>query len=269
MGLEHVGRGVKTFVGRDQRQVQAVGQVEERPFGLFLHRHAVAQDFHVGPSVIRICKARQQVARGVALALLQQSPDRPAGPAGQQDQAAVVLQQSVQRDRRLLAVVAVQIGDLQHLQQIAVAFRVLDQQHHRGFALAPPAAVRRRHGMAAGLLGLHLHGDLAADDRLDALVRGRQGEFQGPEQVVGVGHGDRRHVHGPAHLGQVLQADGAFGQGIGGMDPQVDEISMGHAAIIPHFGGRAETVCAQLSTVGKIAVDNPGDSGPKPVLRHC
>ncbi len=64
---------------------------------------------------------------------------------------------------------------------------------------------------------------VTADDGLDALLAQRFGKFQRAEKIAGVGDGERRHAHLPGKRRHLLDMQGALGQRIGRMGPQMDE----------------------------------------------
>ncbi len=76
--------------------------------------------------------------------------------------------------------------------------------------------------------------------------RGGDRELHRAEQVAGIGDRDRRHAVLLAQVGQVLGADRALGQRVGGMDAEMDEsrhAAMGHLikpsradAMVDRFG---------------------------------
>ena len=76
------------------------------------------------------------------------------------------------------------------------------------------------------------HRQGAACDRLDAQFLQRLAELQRAEQVRRIGDRHRRHARVLREAGDLVGADRAFRQGVGGMDPKVDEVSMGHAATL-------------------------------------
>ena len=82
--------------------------------------------------------------------------------------------------------------------------------------------------------------DLAADDRLDALPRAILGEFEGAEEVAGVGDGDRRHMGVFGQGRELVHADRALAEGVGGMGAEVDEICVGHGGSLAGCGESGE-----------------------------
>ena len=86
---------------------------------------------------------------------------------------------------------------------------VLRQQHHRVAGQARPLRPLQR--------------DLATDDRLHAFRGAVAGKFERTEQVGGVGDPNRGHAGFARQGGDFFGFDGAFAQGVGGVDSQVNE----------------------------------------------
>jgi hypothetical protein len=104
-------------------------------------------------------------------------------------------------------------------QEILVArLALFDQQQLVG--LRREAGPRRPVGAAQR--------ELAADDRLHTRIGRGEREFERAEQIARVRDGDRRHALLGGELHQILDLDGAFRERIGGMDPEMDEVAMGH-----------------------------------------
>src|SRR5207253_8156742 len=87
-----------------------------------------------------------------------------------------------------------------------------------------------RRGDAALLLTADA--DIAADNGLDAGLGGVLREFQGAEEIVAVGYGDRGHrlVLGERH--DLVELVRSFGERIGRADFQMDEIGDSHAPLL-------------------------------------
>ena len=222
MRLEHVGLQEEGLVGRHQRQVLGIGQVDQPLLGLRLLGQAVAADLDVEAAGEEPGQLGQGLAGRLVLAGEQQAADRALGAAGQGDQALGMAAEIVPADLRHLAGVAFHVGQADQLQQVAVAGLVLRQQHD--LVRRRLVAVVRRRLVAA-------QPDLAADDRLQAGIGGGQREFEGAEEVAAVGDGHGRH--GPALTGgdQILELDRPFGERIGGMNAEVDEIGVWHGPV--------------------------------------
>ena len=151
--------------------------------------------------------------------------DRLVDAAGQAaaegDQALRVLLQQVEVDARLV-VVALEVAEGDQLDQVVVPLEVLGEQRQVG----PVAA-------SGGLLRAPIldEVDLAADDRLDACLRG------GPVEVDGARHGavvrdrDRRHLELHGALDQLADTAGAIENRVLGVAVEVNELG-GHGRTI-------------------------------------
>ena len=82
--------------------------------------------------------------------------------------------------------------------------------------------------------------ELATDNRLHAILDGFLGEFQRPEKIVGVGNSNRRRVIAHRVGNDLANLQRTFQQGIGGMDPQMDEARTGYPLVRPR---RHESFC--------------------------
>ena len=71
---------------------------------------------------------------------------------------------------------------------------------------------------------------LAAHDRLHALLRAGFGEFQSAKQIAGIRERQRRHAIGHGKCCELFNLDRAFRERIGRMRVQMNK---GHAACVP------------------------------------
>ncbi len=230
--LVHVGVGEEGLVGRDQRQVLGIGEVDQAALDTPFLLHAVARQLDVEPVPEGALEPLGQLGRRRGLAVGEQPPDRPGRAAGEQDQPLAVLFQRFQRHVRGDPRRHLEMGAGDQLEQVGVAGRVLGVDRHR---VELGRAVQR-----PDRLGRLAHRELAADDRLDARLDAGLREFQRAEQVVGVGDRDRRHAVLPAQIGDLAGAQRALGQRIGGVDAEVDEIGVAHvrSTVLKPFRGR-------------------------------
>ena len=212
--LVHVRLAEVAVVGGDQRDAAGVGDGDQAGFDGGLDRQAVAVQFLDGAAGEGLVHGVEQAFGFGFLALGEQAADRAGGAAGQQQQAGGVFGDACERQLRLQGGVGFQEADGRQALQVGHAGGVLRQQHHRV-------------GRQAGVVGAG-QGDLAADDRLDALAGAVLGEFQRAEQVAGVGDGCGRHAGVLGQGDDLVGADGALAEGVGGMGAQVDEVSVRH-----------------------------------------
>ncbi len=199
-------------VGGDQRQILAVGQIDQMAFNGTLLGHIVTLQFDVQP----VREHRRQTidqCGGVRLAVEQHRIDDAARTAGERDQAVAVFFQPVERDMWPVARLHFQVRRADQLQQIEIAGLVLHQ--HRQIGRLGLEADRRTI--------VDLNRQQATDDRLHPGLGHGIGNVEHAEQIVGVAHRHRRHV-GPAHpFGQFLRLDRPFQHGIGASDPKMHE----------------------------------------------
>jgi hypothetical protein len=217
--LEEVGRGEVHVVRRHQRQIEVVGEADEaglaRGLGLGAGRarFGVALHLDIEPSGESLREVARQIGRPLGLPLAKEPSERSVRAAGEADQAIGAAGQSGEREVRQ-GVAAVEVVRRGERHQVPVAGLALRQQHHRARRGCPIAG---SDGSRVGEV------ELAADDRLDAGLGGGLGEFERGEEVAAVGHRDRRHAMLAAEARQLLDADGALEEGVGGVKAEVDE----------------------------------------------
>ena len=233
MSLEHAAVGEENLVRRHQRQIVGVGEVEQFLLDALLGFLAMAHQLDIEPAGKQRRKLAQRGLSRVVLPFCQQPPDAPRRSAGQRDEAVAMAVQQTHGHLRRIAGRGFQKGPADQYQQIAIAGLGLHQQHKL-------VGLRLRHRPVddgAVPLLFPRNGELAANDRLHARILGRQGEFQCAEQVAGIGDRHRRHPLAAAEIDQLLDLDGAFGQRVGRMDAEMDEIGVGHGRMIPQVAG--------------------------------
>ena len=233
MGLEHAAVGEENLVRRHQRQVMGVGEVEQFLLDALLGLLAVAHQLDIEPPGKQRRELTQRGFGRFVLPLRQQPADTARRPGGERDQPVAMAVEQTHRHLRRIAGRGFQKGPADQFQQIAIAGLGLHQQHQL-------VGLRLRHrpvGHGAAPLLLPRDGQLAGDDRLHARILGRQGEFQRAEQIAAIGDRHRRHALTAAEVDQLLDLDGAFGQRVGRMDAQMDEIGVRHGRMIPQVAG--------------------------------
>ena len=215
----HAFFGEKGLVGRNQRQVHGVGQRQQFRLDRGFLAHALAADLDIETVAEDRLEPVAGRFRRIALPGREIAPERSAQAAGQCNQALGKGLDGIARHMGRRACFDGQKGLRGQLQQIAVAGLVLRQQD-KLIETVPVSPVRLRR--------FEGNRELAADDRLDAGPGAGLGKFQGAEQVVGVRDRHRRHPVGFAQRGYVWNFERAFGQRIGGMNPEVDKIGVVH-----------------------------------------
>ncbi len=156
------------------------------------------------------------------LPIPQQSTNRPVRPPGQEDQPLRMDLQIWNAYLGRLARRGFQISRADQLHQVLIATLVLSQQND---------LVRRRANAplqtGPGPFPLFLsQAQLHACNRLYARSRGRLGEFQTAKHIVGIGNRYSGHFLLRAQLHQILNTNSPLRQGIGGMNAQMNELSM-------------------------------------------
>ena len=213
-----VGQGCEIgLVGRDQRQPAPVGEVDQRRLGRDLGLDPMTLQFDVEPVAEGGGKALEARLCKVGHVRAERPVDRAVRTAGERDEA-VRADEGLERDMGFVAFLRVEPkgGDEPH--ERAIADLGLAEEHDRGAGEAKLGETRSGGGRIA-----EIDRDLGADDRLDAALGELFREFQGAEQVVGVGDRQRRHGVGLGELGERLDRQRALPKGKGAVDMQVDE----------------------------------------------
>jgi hypothetical protein len=206
VGAMPLALGEADVVGGDERQAVGVGEFDHRRFDVRLDALAVAVEFDIEPVGERPCKLEQRRFRRFGLALLHERGERAFAAAGERDEAFGVLENARQGHMRRLARRGLEKGRAGEAHQVGVAGGVLRQQ--------------RKRSVDARLV-LDVEGD--ADDRLDAGLGGRFGEFQRAEQIVGIGEPERGHFVLHRRLDERLHLHRALQQRIGGTGAEMNE----------------------------------------------
>ena len=109
---------------------------------------------------------------------------------------------------------------------VLIAGAILDQKDDRPL----------RFGAFARMRIDRAHGKRTADDRLDAGAGHDLGEFQRPEEIIGVGQRDGGHAMGLAGRNHLGHADRAFQERIGRADTQMYErMCLRHVRLLPAY----------------------------------
>ncbi len=224
MGLVIVVRRKVGLVSRDQRQALGIGEIDQPALDAALLVDAVALQFDVEPVAEQ---ASQPLAarRGERhMIRLQRQRDRTIRAAGQRDQILGIAFQPFELDVRRLMNRRFQKRPRVQPHQAAVAALLRRQQNDsRRHSRRRIACIR--------VLVAEIDGELAADDRLDAVARHLVGEFQRPEHVVGVGQRQRRLAIGFRQFAELGDLDRALQQRIGRMNVKMNESGTGHGRL--------------------------------------
>ena len=136
MRLIHVGAAEMHVIGRHQRQLQAIGQVQQSVLGGAFFRQAMTLEFDIQAIEESRRECLQCLFGRRRLAIQQKLVHRPARPAGQQDQALGMRQQPLGLHMRPVAGFHLQIGRGQQPGEIEIAGLILHQQRHMRRLLA-------------------------------------------------------------------------------------------------------------------------------------
>ena len=208
-------------VGRDQRQVALVGELDERPLDPALRVLAVALQFEVQPAVEQALQPVEHVRRRRRLAGRQKPTDGAARAPGQRDQPRGRAFQLGHRQSSHRSQFELEMGTAHQPHQVDVAFLALDQQ-------GQPVDRRQLAPSRDAALLLAPQAEIATDDRLHAALGGILGKFQRAEEVVAVGDGDRRHRLALGERDDLVDLVRPLGERVGGTNLEMDEISDGH-----------------------------------------
>jgi len=201
MRIVEIAIGKIGVIGRDERQVMPIGQLDEAWLGPRLFRGPVAHQLDIKPVRKQSRQLCQDGFGGFCLTFRQKAASRTLRPTCQAQKSLTGLRQVRTSDHRLSRHFTCEIGSANELQKVAVARFVLRQQHDPiRFGQASPRS-------AALACTVALQGDLAADDRLNARRGTGCRDFKGAEQIAGIGDGDRGHAFGLAHRDQLLDRD--------------------------------------------------------------
>ena len=254
--LMHVGGGEKGVVGGDQRQAGLVSEREQAGLRRRLAFEAVALDFHVETARKDRRELVEAMARGVVLAGREKAADRPRHAARQRDQPLRLPGKRPPVDLRLRRVGGEKAGAGKRA-QVAVAGLVLREQHD---------PVRRLRTVARGRPVFDREAEFATDDRLHPGLGARPRDVHRAEQVAGIGDGDRRHRIFAAQGGERVRGDRPLRQRIGGVDPEMNEIGVGHAAPRRLRRGEDSTApvaCHRRPSAPPCACDDGGGARPR------
>ena len=178
----------------------------------------MSHQLDVEPARKDLAEPHEQLARGLDLAVDEEAPNGAGRAAREREQTLGPRCQLVQSDQGLPSGAILQVGIAGQGHQVAVAGLVLGQQQEP----------RCRAALLAGLFRPCADCEVATDDRLHARVAAGLGECQRTEHVAAIGDGAGRHPPLAAGLDQLVEPDRPFQQRIGGTDPEVDEVGVGH-----------------------------------------
>ncbi len=222
VGLVVGDGGEIRLVGRDQRDVLGISEIDQHRLGHALVGSAVALQFDIKPVAEQADERIQPRGGELALAGGDGKIERAAGAAGERDDAFGFTREPFDLEPRRLIAGRLEEGARIQPHQAAVAGLARGQQHDaRTLDLGIGAA-----GAVVGVA--EVDGERAADDRLDAGTGELLGELQRAEHVVGIGERQRGLLVGLRQLGQPRNRQRAFEQRIGRVHVEVHEIEFAH-----------------------------------------
>ena len=210
---------VVDVAGGDRRQPALLGERDELRVDPLLHVEVRVLELDVDvvapEDLLEPVELRLGVGRA---ALLERLADAAGEAARERDQPGAVPLEQLPVDARLV-VVALEVAERGELDQVRVALVRLGEEREVRLAL---------------LLRVPVVGDvdLAADERLDALVSGRLVEVDRAGERAVVGEPDGRHLELGGALREVRDPAGAVEDRVLGVDVEVDEGRFGHGESI-------------------------------------
>ena len=135
MGDIVVQFGEVRFIGRHQRQIEFISEIDETRLGKLLILGAMALQFDIEPIAEYLHQLFDARARHLRLTLDQGFVDRPIGAAGQTDETVGMPAQIFDADMRLGRIWRIEIGAARQHHQIAIARLILGEERQaRQFA---------------------------------------------------------------------------------------------------------------------------------------
>ena len=220
MRLVHMRFGEIGGIGRHQRQVARIGEIDQRRFGALLDRIAAPCQFDIEPVGEQRLQAVEQGLGMTLLAFGKQPRDRAFARTGEGDQPIGAAIKVADPDVRFKFERAFEMRLRNEMAQIVVPRLVLrvERQVIDLLAFRPLVAAGARHAQQR------------ADDRLHAFGLAGIGEHYRAIKPVTVGDRDSGKAAFLRQLGHRLRIDRPFQHGIGRQDTERDEGLEGHQA---------------------------------------
>ena len=232
---------VVDVAGRDERQLPLFGERDEVRVDPRLRLEVRVLELDV--DVVAAEDLRQPVELGLGVlrpALLERLADAAREAAGERDQARRVALEQLPVDARLV-VVALEVAEARELDQVAVA-RVVGREERE---------VRVALLLRAPVVG---DVDLAAEDRLHALLARLLVELDRAGERAVIGERDGRHLELGRPRGERRNAAGAVEDRVLGVDVEMDEGRLGHSGEHPIAGPGPHP---SRSAASRVEVDTP------------
>ena len=222
MRLVIAARREIALIGRNQRQVLRVGERHQPPLGIAFAIEAVTLKLDVKPVAEHMLQAQQARRRKIVAAVGDGFIERPAGSAGEADQARAVRRQIIERNEGVGGI-GLEKARARQRQKIAVTLLRSREENEPGPHGGAGSGAGRR------LAVRKLDRDGCADNRLQTALGEFLGKLQRPEQIGRVGQRKRRLLVGLGQFGELLDRQRALEQRERRMDVEMDETYSTHA----------------------------------------
>ena len=211
------------LVGRDERQILVVGDVDELRFDELLARDAMPLKLDIetiAEDVLELLHAR---CRDGTVVIRKGFVDRAVRTAGQYDQALGMLRYVADPGIRRLAIARAHVGAARYLKQIAVTDLAHGEKREQAIAMRRWQCGKAGDARTGSVDFLEIDSEAYAGDRLNAAARELVRELERAEQIVRVGQRERGKAELGRPLGQRADRQRAFEQRIGRMHFEVHE----------------------------------------------
>ncbi len=212
MGFEILGGLEEGLVGGDDRQLRLIGEVEQHRLDRAFLRQAVPLHLDIEAVAKDAFQRREAGAGEVRVGLGKREVDHALGPAGERNEAVGMGGKGTNAGQDLAGLRRGKISVAGETHQIGIAALVLGEHGDAAVSLWPSHLYGRR---ALFLLDGEAQGERAADDGLDPRAGDGLGEFEGAEQIVGIGDRERRHAVLGGERHEPRNGQRAFEQRIG------------------------------------------------------
>ena len=211
--------GEAARVGRDQRQIAIIGEIDKRGFGGLLHCIAAPRELDIKASGEKRFQPVGIAACMVMLAVGEHPGQRALARPGQRNQPVGAPGERVDRHIGRMLDRAVEMRHRHQRAEIGIADIVLRIE-------CQPV----EHRLELAFMARPDDREEYAGDRLNPLRLARIGKGHGRIETVAVDQRDRRKAERARLLGDRLGLDRALQHGVGGKDAQRHETGMGHDA---------------------------------------
>jgi hypothetical protein len=224
MRVEEGAVGEAAGIGRDQRQIAGIGEVDQRLFGGLLDRVAAPGELDVETVGEERLQPIQIVRGTIRLVLVNQPRECALPPCGEGDQAVGATLERSEIDMRGQLDRAIEMRAADQRAQIVVAGRILrierDPVERGGDAVGHPRPRDAEH---------------RADHRLHAVLLRRVREGHRRIEAVAIGQPGGGKAHRPGLFGDRLGLDRPVEHRVGRENAERHETGMSHPCVLPHM----------------------------------